>query len=76
MENNINSSPEHLDPQDNIESTESNKSTMEKLVEDCKIKTSAALCTLALATSLNVTSPAEASETEIPENAIPVEFIQ
>jgi len=70
MVNTPNNSPE------NNNSIENNdKGTLTRIAEATKTKTSAALWALALATTLNFSSPAQAAETNIPEWAISVEIV-
>ena len=79
MSNNLNNSPEmnnsiENNTDNNIENNE--KWTLTRIAETTKTKTTAALGALALATTLNFSSPAEAAETNIPEWAVAVEIVK
>ncbi len=71
MVNTPNNSPEN---NNNIENND--KGTLTRIAEATKTKTTAALWALALATTLNFSSPAQAAETNIPKWAIPVEILK
>ena len=71
MVNTPNNSPE------NNNSIENNdKGTLTRIAEATKTKTTAALWALALATTLNFSSPAQAAESNIPEWAVAVEIVK
>ncbi len=75
MVNKPNNSPEINNSIEN--NTENNdKWALTRIAETTKTKTTAALGALALATTLNFSSPAEAAETNIPEWAVPVEIVK